>query len=191
MGESHVLPLVLLESSVIHQQVIIIASPCRPLIMEGQVSILVPKSCIVQGCEDGDIRLVGGSSHLDGRVEICHSGVWGTVCSNSWGVIEARVVCRQLQNISAGKTDCLTSVSYVCSNTLMFNAEFNATARVNGYFGPGEGPIFLDQVQCTGHEDRLLDCPNLGLEVYSCNHLSDAGVTCIPGKKWHTVIVHE
>lgn len=54
--------------------------------------------------------------------------------------------------------------------------------RIDGYFGVGEGPIFLDRVTCDGHEDRLLDCPSMGLEVHSCNHNQDAGVVCRSGK---------
>ena len=47
-------------------------------------------------CADGDLRLVGGMNESEGRVEICISNQWGTVCRNSWSVSDAKVVCRQL-----------------------------------------------------------------------------------------------
>ena len=54
-------------------------------------------------CTDGEIRLVGGVTKLEGRVEICYGGVWGTVCDNGWGYADAMVVCRQLE-LSAGRS---------------------------------------------------------------------------------------
>ena len=47
-------------------------------------------------CTDGDIRLVGGTSDLEGRIEMCYNNFWGQVCDNSWSNYDAQTVCRQL-----------------------------------------------------------------------------------------------
>ncbi len=47
-------------------------------------------------CTDGDIRLVGGRNQYEGRVEVCNSEGWGTVCDDFWNAPDANVVCRQL-----------------------------------------------------------------------------------------------
>ena len=47
-------------------------------------------------CETGDIRLRGGTTRYEGRVEICIDRVWGTVCDDFWGTVDAAVACRQL-----------------------------------------------------------------------------------------------
>ena len=47
-------------------------------------------------CENGDIRLVGGTTEYEGRVEICWNEVWGTVCDDFWSAFDAIVACRQL-----------------------------------------------------------------------------------------------
>ena len=53
-------------------------------------------------CTDGQLRLAGGNIENEGRVEICISNRWGTVCDNSWGSTDAAVVCQQLGYSSEG-----------------------------------------------------------------------------------------
>lgn len=42
------------------------------------------------------MRLVGGNDTSEGRLEIFHDGIWGTVCDDDWGTPGAEVVCNQL-----------------------------------------------------------------------------------------------
>ena len=47
-------------------------------------------------CQEGELRVTGGITMNEGRVEICFSETWGTVCDNFWDQLDATVVCRQL-----------------------------------------------------------------------------------------------
>lgn len=53
-------------------------------------------------CNDGDVRLTGGRTVREGRVEVCKNRQWGTVCGANWGYLEAGVVCQQLRYSAMG-----------------------------------------------------------------------------------------
>ena len=49
-----------------------------------------------------------------------------------------------------------------------------------GYFGPGEGPVFMTYVNCRGTESTILECSyNAISAALSCGLESDAGVQCL------------
>ena len=113
-------------------------------------------------CADGALRLAGGANELEGRLEICFNETWGTVCDGFWSTPDANVACRQLGFQPSG-----------------------ATALYNAAFGTGTGPVWLDDLLCSGTESRIVDCSNGGVgNIDFCNgHNDDAGVRCIEGKK--------
>ncbi len=77
------------------------------------ISIALPSE---DNCTNGGIRLVGGSTEFEGRVEVCYDNQWGTVCSNSWSSYDAMVSCHQLGFSPRGnnRTDIARASQQVC-----------------------------------------------------------------------------
>ncbi len=101
------------------------------------------------------VRLSGGRTPNEGRVEILYNQVWGTLCDDGWDVNDAGVLCNELG--------------------------FPGVAAVQGgaSFGEGIGPIHFDQMGCTRDEVSLIKCPRGG-DAGMCGHGQDAGVICQP-----------
>ncbi|XP_049339996.1 deleted in malignant brain tumors 1 protein isoform X3 [Astyanax mexicanus] len=102
----------------------------------------------------GSVRLVDGDSRCAGRVEVLYRGQWGSVCGNNWDMRDAAVVCREL----------------VCGEAVDTYHE--------SYFGSASGPIWMDNVHCSGSESTLRNCESAGWGKHNCDHSKDAGVIC-------------
>lgn len=87
------------------------------------------------------IRLAGGTSYNNGRLELERDGQWGTICSdNYWDFRDAEVACRQLGFLGAKRY----------------------------YRHPGTGPIWFRNVGCSGNEDSLWRCSYYGIGHTGC-----------------------
>jgi len=100
---------------------------------------------------DGQVRIDGGTA--SGRLEIFHSGRWGTICEDLFAVVDAGVACRQLGYGSG-------------------------TVRTDVAEGPD--PIWLDDLGCTGTELGVGICAHPPWGTSNCTHVRDVGVACVP-----------
>ena len=100
------------------------------------------------------IRLMEGGSPLVGRVEVFHSGQWGTICDDWWDINDANVVCRQLGLPPATQA-------------------FRWATH-----GRGSGQIWIDNIHCSGYELHIDECNHGGWGNHDCAHYEDASVEC-------------
>ena len=64
-----------------------------------------------------------------------------------------------------------------------------AVAFSSAHFGAGVGPIYLDEVGCSGGESRLIDCPHNSNVTCSGGPLKDAGVRCQGKSMFYVVFI--
>ena len=118
-------------------------------------SILYVDDILNDTAAEGSVRLVGGHTPLEGRVEVFLFGQWGTVCDSSWDLADATVVCRALGYLRA------------------------VGAPGFAAFGAGSGPSWFSNMRCEGDEQDLTECSRSSDYTGSaCSHSRDAGVVC-------------
>ncbi|CAC5422933.1 HMCN [Mytilus coruscus] len=110
------------------------------------------------GQNDGDLRLVSGSHSREGRLEIFHSGIWGSVCDDSFNYLDGSVACRQL----GFRSGCLSDVQIYTQG---------------GY----TAKIWMDDVGCTGLETSLKECSHNGWGSHNCATSENVGIRCFGG----------
>ncbi|XP_067882865.1 antigen WC1.1-like [Heterodontus francisci] len=115
-------------------------------------------------CSDHvQLRLSGGGSPCTGRVEIYYNRTWGSVCADSWDLADADVVCKQLG----------------CGKAL----DMSLTASC----GPDSGPVWLDELNCSGNESFLWECPSASWDNHDCSHEEDVRIMCSEHKELRLV----
>nr|XP_058961641.1 uncharacterized protein LOC131788567 [Pocillopora verrucosa] len=100
----------------------------------------------------GSLRISGNTAV--GRVEVYYDGQWGTICDDAWDISDANVVCRQLGYTRANR------------------------AYSGATHGQGTGPIWMDDLACSGSESHVYDCRHRGWGDHDCTHSRDASVEC-------------
>ena len=54
-------------------------------------------------------------------------------------------------------------------------------------YGRGSGPIWLDNVNCTGDETSIAECRHNGWGVDNCDHSEDVSISCSNNGKCNTL----
>ncbi|KAH9514984.1 hypothetical protein Btru_021590, partial [Bulinus truncatus] len=106
----------------------------------------------VLGLTEGSIRFNNnGAFGSEGRLEVFHSGQWGTVCDDNFDINAAQVVCKQL--------------GYETNK---------ATFYGKAHYGQGTGiPVHLDDISCSGQENKLVQCSHNVWGFTTCEHDED------------------
>lgn len=105
-----------------------------------------------------ELRIIGGPSRNEGRLEVFVNNKWGTVCDDYWSKNDAKVACRQLKFSDMG------------ARALRYG--FNKRSMTDNT------PIWLDNLTCDGSEMSLVKCNHNGIGKHNCDHTEDAGISC-------------
>ncbi|XP_076628397.1 C-type lectin domain-containing protein bark beetle [Colletes latitarsis] len=106
------------------------------------------------------VRLLGGKTNLEGRLQVKVGEKWGTVCNYGWTIRDAALVCHQL-----GLT--LDPDNWLMERSQIPNAGINED-------------IILSNVRCTEDDNDISRCRAETEQSFenSCTHDNDVGVRC-------------
>ena len=82
---------------------------------------------------DGDLRIIGGATHNEGRLEVYHDNEWGTICDDFFWRKDAKVACKQM--------------GYMGAEAVLTDVAVAPDRR-----------FWLDDVNCIGNETKLTEC---------------------------------
>jgi len=105
-----------------------------------------------------NIRLANatkGKDWAEGRLEVSNNGVWGTVCDDGFDDDDADAVCE-----------------------MFTSSADDGIASGSAKFGRGTGPIWLDELECSGSESSIWSCSHRGAGVSDCHHGEDVSLYC-------------
>ena len=126
-------------------------------------------------CSESSVRLVGGATERQGRVEVCVNGQWGTICDGTFTNFDARVVCNQL---GYSNSKCVNQITAVCTHCC--DVCFTGVICIyrDAFYGYGEGMVwsFKNWPRCTGMEENIFDCRMHFNDM--CSHSNDVGIWC-------------
>ena len=130
------------------------------------------------------MRLIYSKDDTFSRLEVCHDGQYGTVCGDSARRTIANVVCRELGFAASGvlylKSKCIIIIVHFSFMKSSHFIHLGAVSTIDSFeHSLPLLPIFLDDVQCTGMEDRLMNCVHNGFGNPDCTHSQDLAIECL------------
>eukprot|EP00892_Ulva_mutabilis_P007276 jgi/Ulvmu1/4920/UM202_0005.1 len=120
-----------------------------PMLSPGPLPQASPPAPGTLDAEEGDLRLAGRldiNGYATGALQVFHDGAFGAVCGNTFDEVDAEVACRQLGFSGGVHLPLAVDRRFPDSNRRETLKDVIAS-------------FVLENLNCTGSETRLVDCP--------------------------------
>ena len=135
------------------------------------------------------MRLVGGQSAYEGRVEVCLSQRWGTVSSDGWSEYNSQVICKYIGFNPNGIEQLNESIFLLLTIVMLYVLNCLLGTKYYSHLNPVTGPpVILESVTCSGSESGLLSCSYSVATGGALNHNGVVAVECLPCKCWKRIL---